>query len=303
MMDTVTASTLAGNAETELTPQDAGSTLVKVYDISGAQTALLALFITFAGSMNISLPPVLTALSVAYEKGGGAASYSEENDNLAAGSASISGSASANAQADAFSIPKVSPTIVPTFADNLPVVHYVFYLASPTQANILARLLAGGVTASAWPIFKPLPIILTLFGSKVNSSAKANASASLSVSDAGASTSTTQGAGDGYDTTPQIDYLQIPPTLHGSFSLTASSSQGNGAVATALVIGTVSAAGGPITATATATGSVSPSSISATSPAALPTSGKYLYTVSVDPGGELGLYMVNAVVFDFATIA
>lgn len=300
-VDIVTAATFLGQQFTEITPTDQANSEVKVY----TPPDLSSIFEQFTTSEDVELPNVLSSLSVVYTNGGGDADYTESGTGSAAGTSfSIGLSVSGTATASASSIPKLLYTIDTPVSQKVPLINCVFFTPTIDQATILSILTTKlGATVLAWPLFKTKPLVVTLFGGRTTASGRADYSGSVSSSAAGATITRSSGFGTGIDYTPVIEQQQFPPMLHGAFTLTASSSVAHTGIATVIV------SGGPISgssfgvATAGAASSVTPTSISATSPASIPTSGLYLYSLSVSESLTFGNYLVNAKVFDFASIA
>lgn len=306
MMDKTSADALVGTAETEITPNDWDSSQVRTYDTSAIGPLLLAEWFAVPGKAPVGqdLPDVLTELSVTYEIGGGVGNYNETVTANATGNLNVSGSANGSAQASSFVMPKIKTAFRPQYRQVLPVTHCYFYAAPPiTTASILARLSGPtGLNATVldWPAFKPVGHTLTLSGRKANVSARKAYQVSYSESEASTTFIQSNGSGTSEDVAPSKDFVQIPPCLHGAFSLTAGVGTIYNATATITVNAGVLGGGGTVTAQAHAEGSVTPSVLSATSPAGLPASGLYLWKVDVDATDEFGYNFVHAVVFDFA---
>lgn len=299
--DLPTANAQLGNAYTEITPTNDVNSEVKVYtapDLSG-------FFETFTTNEDIELPNTLSALSVTYVSGGGDASYVESGAGSAAGTSFAIGlSVSGTATASASCIPKLLYTIDTPVTQKVPIINCVFFSTAVDQTTILAILTTKlGATVLAWPLFKPKPLVFTLIGSRATASGRADYSGSVSSTAAGATLTKSSGFGTGLDFTPIIEQQQFPPMLHGSFTLTASSSLTHAGSTVVTISGGPISGGSSGTAFAIAGGSVTPTSISATSPAAIPSSGLYLYSVSVSESLTFGNYLINAKVFDFASIA
>lgn len=279
--------TLLGDDAYEITPIDEDAFQVKKFELSAAAVTFIEdYFESFPGTQDIRLPLVMTACTVTYEKGGGPGDY----DETGIGAGRFSGSVNGSAQASAFCIPKLSATVPEIYSDNLPVKHCFFFLAVPSMTNILAKLTAElGVTVLEWPAFAPESHDLTLTGERVQASAKVAFSTSPDY--------VSIGSGESVEHSPVIQREHLPATLHAAFTFTALSTQSYSATGTMTLGGSISK-----TATATATGRVSPSSLAATSPTALPASGLYLYKPNVEPSNEFGYFFVHAIVFDFASL-
>lgn len=293
------ANAAIGDPFTEITPTNRQNSEKKVYAIPD----LSGFFLKYTGYSNIDLPNVLTSLSIDFVKGGSDSGYTEIATAGATGLFSIGVSVSGTAQASAFCVPKPLYAIDTPATTNVPVINCFFYTTDLSTANILSILTAQlGATVLAWPVFKAKPLTLTLTGMKASATARADYQASASVGSSGSSASQSDGLGKGFDLTPSVEQVQLPPTIHGSFSLTGSDTQTNGAATSVVVSGGIISGGGSGSAGATATGTVTPTSISATSPAALPSSGLYLYKVNPETSPIFNNYFVQAIVFDFSTL-
>lgn len=298
-LPTDTANAVIGSPLAEVIVADKVNSEVK--DYSGLDLSSFFQAIDTIG--DIELPNVLSDLTLTYQKGGGDTTYTENAVASASGNTGAGVSVSGTAQASAFCIPKLLPTLITPPTSNVPLKSCFFATKDFTTANFLSILTTQlGATVLAWPVFKPVPLTFNLFGTKVTASSRADFQGSISTSSGGGSTTESNGLGFGNDYTPSIEQQTISPTIHGSFSLTASDGISHTGVTLIAVSGSISGGGGG-SATAAATGSILPTSVPATSPAAIPTSGLYLYRVIFDPSPTYGWYFVNAIVFDFASIA
>lgn len=251
------------------------------------------------------LPNVLTGLTVVYNKGGGDQAFIEAATASGSGSSfSVGASVSGTATANAYCVPKLLPTIVTPATRNVPLKTYYFATQTFTTASFLTILTAAfGSTVLAWPVFKPVPLYFNLLGTKTSASARADYQGSFSISGSGTSLLQSDGVGKGLDVSPNIEQQEISPTIHGAFSLSGSDSQAHSATTALSVSGGIISGGGAGSNTATANGSISPTSVTATVPAALPTSGLYLYKIIFEASPAYGWYFIQAIVFDFASIA
>lgn len=301
--DEATALTYIGQDRTEVNPTDRGSSLVKQFgipDLSGA-------FYSYIAPGSIELPNVLTSLSVVYNKGGGDTTFIENANCAASGTAwSVGASVSGTTQASSYCVPKLLHTIDSAPATNVPTINCFFYTTSLDTATILSILSTKlGATVLEWPLFKPQPLSFVLFGERTSASGRQDYQASASFN-SGSSSSTlvkSEGFGFGNDKNPNAEDVQIPPTLHGAFTLLSNDSNSHTGSTSVTITGGILSGGGSNSATADASGSVTPNTVAATSPPALPTSGLYLYRVIPDEILIYGNYPVRAIVFDFASIA
>lgn len=306
MCDIETAVAAIGNPGTEITPHDRGSEIKRVWDITASQAALLAQdpYIS-AGTTKFNLPSVLVSLTVAYNHNEGDGDSSGVSAGVTSGTtAAASQSIKLSSQASAAIMPELSFSIQDYWADSVPCVSLEFYMPrSFSQADLITRLetIVGG-TVLPWPAWRPEALTIALTGQQMDVSKSVEISQSLSLT--ASSLSQTISIADGHNQSKGLTNksVSIPSTLHGSFSLTASDT----ASATASASITGSTGGGSWTAQTSAggkaetvTGTVSPSSISATSPDAVPTSGIYIHTASAQKA-EFGLQFVQVELVDFA---
>lgn len=301
-MDKASADALLGTEFVEITPRDQDNSLVKTYTAN--ESAFTGLFKTYDTYMPLQgIPDVLNSFSITWEKGGGSSDSLETVTGAAAGSYSLSMSAAAPAQASAFCVAK--PVIDMTRYDtsNLRVTHCFFYLAAPTEANALTRLGTElGVAVNAWPVFKLKSHTITAVGMKVSANARRSISHSISANDNGSSYVKSEGVAKGYDHAPSVDIIQIPPCLHGPISLSDGDYIEKVATGTTIITAGFLSGGGNAVATAYASGTVAPTTLLPTVPESVPTTGKYLYKLDVEPSEDYGYTFVHAIVFDFANL-
>lgn len=307
MRDKPSADQALGDARTEITPNDRDSSVVKVF---GDPTNIDTYSINFPGTVNINLPDVLESVSVTFNQTKGEGNSVEEGDGASVGSsASLSLALGARAQASTSMIPDVNPVIKQYWGSNVPCQHYLFYEeGNPTAASIITRLnaLTGG-TVNSWPMFKPVAHTFTCFGQEMSLSVEANVKQYVAIS--GGDTTHTWGVGTGenYSTGASVRSVRIPPTIHDAITIsvptlsdtisaTAQSSWPAGTNWPAQDSGVVTLSSGTLSAT------VTPTSLAATSPASIPTSGLYLYETRVDPW-KYGFCRIYATVVDFSVFA
>lgn len=301
MMDKVSADALVGQALTEITPKDRDASEVRVY----GPIDLSAFVLQAPGiERRMRLPDVMTALTVTYEQGGGDTDYTETNTNSATNPTSVGVSLRGQAQASSFNIPKLVPVTTETWSFNQPVQHVWFYVqGSVTLAAVLARLTTiMGATVLAWPVFKPESITMTLVGTRVNGTCQVSFQASVA-SYSGSSAVSSFGSGKGLEYSPIIEIQHIPATLHGAFTLSTTSDVTHTATASIASVGGPITGGGASSTSVSASASVSPTTISATSPAALPSSGLRLFDFELEPSEQYGWFFGHAILFDFAVLA
>lgn len=320
MMEIAQAKALQGNANTEIIPQSKLQALVRVYTPPTAD--ILAYVDSVPGTVNLQFPDVLTGITVTFNKteGDGFKTHPAGTAASAGRSGGISVSPSSTAQGSATIMPDVQIDIAQVWSQNVPVVHYGFYmLVGSSIAQILARLTTiAGAAVTAWPVFRPMAHTLTLKGQQksLTQSADSLQSNNWSTDEVGAivtqsfvSNTATGASREGGNT---IRSVRIPPTIHALITISGATST---ATTTTTVTADIPAAvtsgaapafpavvNEPTPLTETATASVSPTSLAATIPSAIPTSGIRLLDLS-PIGSEWGYTFLKATVFDFANLA
>lgn len=288
-----------GNPNTEVTKIDRAQGKVRVLD--GNSPGFAAFWVTAPVWATLALPPTLSTLSVAYQKGGGDAAYNESGSAAGTGAYSIGVSVGGSAQASSYCVPKLIKTIVDNSRDNFEFRADWFYLKVTDKASILAALTAKiGSSVSALPNFKVESINVVTTGERGAASFHGQFQASLSSNSGGSSSGSTSGTSEGIDASITIDEYEFPPTLHGSFTLSGSDSTTHTA-SVSLTIGTI---GGSVSGSRSTTsgGSLAPTSVPATSPTDIPHSGWYMYRCEVRPNPEVGNWLIHTLSFDASTI-
>lgn len=276
--------------------------------------AMNAFYRSFPSSANFDLPPVLVSVEAVWHEESGNGESEAEWKGLAVGeSRSLSGNEANNVQSSAGLMPEINPVIRRVASDRVPTTNHFFLLPIPvTTSAILSKCGASAI----WPVFKPEAVSFTLKGTKVSVQAGASASAAFGTGDNGitGSVDLTKGNSKSYDYSPAVNVVNIPPTIHAALTvsnathanvdITASASASwTGDKGTTLENSTTppawsTVAGMPSVtstsqATASASGGITPSSISATTPAAIPTSGVYLFDSRIEEF-DFGYAMVFA---------
>ena len=250
--------------------------------------ALDAFHIQFASTANLRLPRTLVSVAIVWQEAGGNGSYDSDVEGAAAGALPISISASddASASGSKSSIPELQIEIRENDGNNVPTTSHLFYLPMPvTTADIIAKL-GGGV--SVWPRFKPVAHTILCKGVKV--SARANSSGDVRYSkraDGAEQYSKKVGRGEDFDFSSSINAVTIPPTIHGAINISGTNTKTVAVSCTADVgwtgFGVFPSLDAAKTASTSGAASVEPTSLSATTPALIPTSGTYLIDSKVEP--------------------
>lgn len=307
MQEIASADLLLGNNKTEIIPQDAAASIVRTYSTPD----LTAYYFQTPTTINIQFPDVLTDITSTWSDSKAEGTKSSGPGSFYfVGSGSDAISASASATSGGSYTPDVQPLIKQTWAQNAIASKVLFYLpGNVTNTQILDRL--SGIfdaTVQAWPIFKPEAITITITAEQCSLQASAEARNAYNVSSAGTGGSTTKGEGYSKDASSTVKTIRIPPTLHDSISITnASRNFTLQAIATASAPAIMSLSGSVIVPAATAGGTpvsqlinakIEPSSIPATSPKTIPSSG--LYVAQIDcKSWKYNLTAVQAIVVDF----
>lgn len=284
---------------------------------SSRDTALEAYKLSLPTITNLTLPDVLQGISITWNEGGGNGSFNSEWGGLAKWQgdiqASLSGAESASAEGSYSIQPEISLDIRQPLGRNIPSTSYFFYMkvvdGTLDSAAFLAKvgtLINSGSppTVNFWPSFNPVAHNIVLKGMKVAVSAKASASASMSANESpGAGTEAyihkdaNYGTGESYDVSTSTTVVRIPPTIHGSITLSGTTSKSGNVTAScdvgwpagtytdSLLSETVAipAAEADASATLAYSASVTPTSLSATTPSSIPSSGYYVVDSKISP--------------------
>jgi hypothetical protein len=314
---TVAPNTGTGNAATDIIPLDFVRQRNRVWDTAAAVTAYKAVSRSIPGKTVVDLPDVLVSLVGIPHKtlGAGAGSHLVADQGFAyVGGGGGGFSPHAKAQASAACQLDLQYQIRQYRNISVDCVHYYFFMDdATTMAQVLTKLTAlAGATVNALPVFKTETHQFTIKSQQVSVSASADTRVSVSVNQNGNSYTTSWDSGSDYagEVGVAIKTVTTPPTIHGSLSVTGTTSDSQ-AVSVTVKANTKAITGSvavsaitnePSATAATAYAAIAPTSLSATSVAAVPTTGLYL----TDLRGEMsehGLIMFHAVVVNFAQYA
>lgn len=296
-----------GLADVEMTPTDRNSTLVRTYGIPTLE--ILTFSRSFRDTAAIELPDTLVSPTAVYETNSGEGASSETATGASVGSnPNLSLAVTSSAQSSASILPDLQILIKPNSRSVKPVLKVLYYpRETDTFADILTSLTAiAGATVLLWPDFDgaKMPIAFTLKGQQASISTGATVKESISAGDTDTYIQS-EGTSDSYQLGSSIKTINVPPTIHGDLTISsATSHQDIDAVATATMESGTNWNGLTQTETASATvnASVSPSSVSATTIAAIPSSGLYLYKLSSELSPYFGYNTAYAIIFDFADL-
>ena len=315
--ETTIAPAASNTANTEIRPVDFARQRNRTYDFANITAAYAASNISFPGKFTVDLPNVLKKVRVTYNKseGSGASNHPTSQQYVtftAKGSGSLA--PTSTAQSSAAIIADVTYEIEYYQGISVDCTHHYFYLTSTaTLAEVLTK-----TGATSLPKFRPQSVQLTAYGGQVSLQQSADSRISAS------SDSFSRISGDGYSTEVGVSskVITIPPTIHTSITVEGQTTQTAGAYVSASAditqlvyapkkgstngapdftipptkVGLVNT---PTPRYAQVTAGVEPTSFSATSPASIPTSGKYLVACSGEPV-DYGFTLIHAVVVDFA---
>lgn len=129
---------------TDITPKDANQATVRQFDLTAILAALSGIYYSWFSYTDISLPDVLTGITVTFNLsfGNGASSHPASQASAAfVGGGSISMSPHATGQASAALLPAIQPAITQVWSRGIPTSNFAFYTAgTATEEQILARV-------------------------------------------------------------------------------------------------------------------------------------------------------------------
>ena len=267
-------------------PLGDGKYLVKEYEKSSVETALLNIRREYPAKVNIpTLPPVLKTLEITYDttvdsSDGNTKSFGQGEFT---GGLSLSGGARASASVSATPQAKIELEELPN--TNLSAKVVVFFTKEPfTESDILSKSGASAV----WPTFKPKSFVFDVIGRR--QSVEGSIQGEVALSETGVRGTSSNGGGKSTAVTSLV--VRIPPCLTGFKTITANATKSAMGSATGSILNN------PLNYTASASVSLSKRiNLSPTSPIDVPRSGVYLVDYSVE-FFKFGHYIVKAVVLD-----
>lgn len=292
-------------ANAEITPINPLQSLVKT--IAVPTSAFDSYHLEYPSRASLYIPARLDGIAVVWNEGYGEGDTDSDFDGIASGTSySLNGSENSSARSSASLVPSLRITITEFPQQRWPTTTHV-YLMSNTGINTTAILAKIGGGATVWPVFKPRAEQIIAMGMKVSVDAQTQCNAGRTyVEDRTDSWDQTVGGGTGVDVSTVNDVVTIPPTVHGEITISGDTTKSRKVEAISSV-GWIGFGGFPTISKTTekdmtAAGSVTPTTLTATSPSAIPTSGLYLVDVDVRMW-KYGYSMVFATVLDASIFA
>lgn len=279
-----------------------------IWDIANITAQLAASpIISHKTIARINFYPTLTAVTVTYNPSSGDSTDDHPASQQGAeyfGSGSVSCSPSASSQSSASILPSIHPEITPNEFEGVPATEVKFWVPkNSSRATVLAALATiMGAAVSDRPQFHPKIFRFTLFGGQASIAARASSQTSAGGSETSGHRSFEWGNGKSVSTGVSVAIEQTPPVLCAGITITGATSdveiEAFADASTNAITGSneVAAITNTKTANATVEASVSPTSLSATTPTGIPTSG--LIAWELEPGPLLfgnQLYVADVV--------
>ena len=214
-----------GNARTEILPVDYNASKVRTFT-PPTQEQLDEAAVKLYENISFTLPDTLLGVTAYYTQANGVdGSASETGDGASVGATgSLSINLSSSSQGAAAISPEVFINIRPNVAVDVPCTVHLFYIAdTSTRAQILSKLSSlAGATVLDWPQFKPKATTLFLLSQQVELSARANLGQTATVTDTTSSYAKSEGTSVSKSLGVTMRVVTIPPTIHGSLTITNS---------------------------------------------------------------------------------
>ena len=268
-------------------------------------SALSGYMLAVPSQMDIPLPDVLKSVRVIWTKDLSVGFSDGEWNGYSSGTSwSLSGAEGDQAQSSGSVTPQVVLDIEQPSGSNTPVTIYAFFLPI-VNGQVTANAILTRTNSQRWPKFRPVGHTIVAQGMKASVVAGASGSARASWSDNGVNQSQERGTTkkNEFDVNTTVTVINVPPTIHGLLSIgQATETLEISASANASWTGyNFPSLNVTSTANKTITGAVNPATFPVTSPAEIPTSGRYLIQSSVEPF-KYGWAKCTAVVLDAADL-
>ena len=272
--------------------------------------ALSSYVMSFPVQIDLKLPDVLKSIKVIWVEDKAEGDYNSDWWGQSSGqSYALSGSERGSAESSAGIKPELIMDIERPWGSNVPATAYYFYIKATnnvvTESALLSKLSSVAGTNKRWPIFKPVSHTIVLSGGSVNVQANVNWNASASASSQNQSSDATTGYGKSFTLASNVNAITIAPTIHKSLPII-------GAEQKQLIVNAQISSGTGITtnfpqifvseqASHTLKADVDPKTLPATTPTAIPTSGKYVVSSELTPY-KWGWHRCAAVVVNAADL-
>lgn len=273
--------------------------------------ALSSYLMSFPVQIDVQLPNVLSGIDVVWSKDKAEGKYDSEWNGFSSGtSRSLSGSEKANAESSASIKPELIVNIEQPWGSDLSATAYYFFIKGNnniiSESLLLNKLtsIVGG-TVQRWPSFRPVSHTIILEGGSAQVRADATGQASTTNNENTSTWDKLEGQGTSFSIATSLNAVTIPPTIHGAITIANSEGKEQRVKANCNVfwqgfnfpsINVTSEA------IHTLYADVTPKSLGATSPAAIPKTGKYVMKTEVVPY-KWGWARCSAVVLDASVLA
>jgi hypothetical protein len=188
--------------------------------------------------------------------------------------------------------PDISPTIEQPWGKGIAASAHFFYIEmvnnTVTEEAFIARMDDLGLgEVLRWPMFRPTSHAIVTKGMKVGLTAKANGAASSAFSPKSSMSDSSVGSGKSSDISIVTSVTNISPTIHGVITLSGDTTKSSSVTAYANAswagYGGFPSVNAQMAASASATGSVYPTTLDATTPSDIPSTGIYVVKSKVEP--------------------
>lgn len=264
--------------------------------------------LAYSKRIKLDLPRVLKSVAIVWNESREVGQRTNDFQSGATGTSyTISGDNSDNDSSSVSLMPEVRIEYEDLSDNTLYATAYAFYLPMPaTEEAILAKLSYFAKAAvTKWPVFKTRSHTIALLGQSARVQVKTDAGVYVAKTGSGiTSYRKQQGTGDDVGKNLSNGTVQIPPCIHGEINFSGLTSRSASVSATAsspIYSSDLGAIAPTHSREVTIEASVSPTSLSATSPAAIPTAGLYLIDSTVQPY-EYGYAKVYAEVFNASSL-
>ena len=275
-------------------------------------SALSSYVMSFPIQVDLQLPDVLSSISVVWSEDIAVGEYESDWTGSSSGTSwGLTGNENASAESSATIKPELIINIDRPWGADTSATAYYFFIKGQnnviSEGAFLSKLssIVGG-SVSRWPSFRPVSHTIVLTGGVAEVQARVNWSAAQSASSSNSTYEKTSGEGTSYRVGKTLNAVTISPTIHGEIDIFDAVEK------IKEVKATCSSTTGPTfnfpfvltsaEAKHTLRANVSPKRLGATSPPAIPKTGKYIVKSEVVPY-KWGWARCSAVVIDASDLA